>query len=249
MKKTVLNIFTFVLAALIVAVNANAVSAAPRLTLTPVTGSYTNGSEFKVSIGVNSDGEKSSAVDVWATFDKARLEVVSIDRAANPPFDFDMTPKINNTAGTFEFSCASKNMNAFEDTVITGELAVVTFRAKATGTAALNFTCSSGSTIDSNIFNSDINDVISCSANSVGSYTITAGSSSTTVTPTTTTTVTPTTTTTVTPTVTTTSSSSTTLTPTSATTSLPQTGAVGSTVGLIIFGAISLASALFLKFL
>jgi len=256
MKKTVINIFTFVLAALLVAVNANAISAAPRLTLTPVTGSYTNGSEFKVSIGVNSDGEKSSAVDVWTTFDKARLEVVSIEKAANPPFDFDMTPKINNTAGTFEFSCASKNMNAFEDTVITGELAVVTFKAKSTGTAALNFTCSPGSTTDSNIFNSDINDVISCSANSVGSYTITAGSSSTTVTPTptkaTTVTPTPTTTTntTVTPTsTTTTSSSSTTLTPTNATTSLPQTGAVGSTVGLIIFGAISLASALFLKLL
>ena len=248
MKKTVINIFTFVLVALLVAVNANAISAAPRLTLTPVTGSYTNGSEFKVSIGVNSDGEKSSAVDVWATFDKAKLEVVSIDKAANPPFDFDMTPKINNTAGTFEFSCASKNMNAFEDTVITGELAVVTFKAKATGTAALNFTCSPGSTTDSNIFNSDINDVISCSANSVGSYTITAGSSSTTVTPTTVTTVTPTVTATPTST-TTTSSSSTTLTPTNATTSLPQTGAVGSTVGLIIFGAISLASALFLKLL
>ena len=248
MKKTVINIFTFVLAALLVAVNANAINAAPRLTLTPVTGSYTNGSEFKVSIGVNSDGEKSSAVDVWASFDKAKLEVVSIDKATNPPFDFDMTPKINNTAGTFEFSCASKNMNAFEDTVITGELAVVTFKAKATGTAALNFTCSSGSTTDSNIFNSDINDVISCSANSVGSYTITTGSSSTTVTPTTVTTVTPTATPTPTGT-TTTSSSSTTLTPTSATTSLPQTGAVASTVGLIIFGAISLASALFLKLL
>ena len=247
MKKTVINIFTFVLVALLVAVNANTVSAAPRLTLTPVTGSYTNGSEFKVSIGVNSDGQKSSAVDVWATFDKSKLEVVSIDKVANPPFDFDMTPKIDNTAGTFEFSCASKNMNAFDDTVIVGDLAVVTFKAKATGTAALNFTCSSGSTIDSNIFNSDINDVISCGANSVGSYTITAGSSSTTVTPTTTvtTTVTPTPTSTK----TTSSSSSTTLTPTSATTSLPQTGAVGSTVGLIIFGAISLASALFLKFL
>jgi len=231
-----------------VTVNANAVSAAPRLTLTPVTGSYTNGSEFKVSIGVNSDGEKSSAVDVWTTFDKAKLEVVSIEKAANPPFDFDMTPKINNTAGTFEFSCASKNMNAFEDAVINGELAVVTFKAKAIGTAALNFTCNSGSTTDSNIFNSDINDVISCSANSVGSYTITAGSSSTTVTPTTAkTTVTPTATPTST---TTTSSSSTTLTPTTTTTtSLPQTGAVGSTVGLIIFGAISLASALFLKLL
>lgn len=253
MKKIVINFLVFVIAVLFTAGSANAVLAAPRLTLTPVSGSYTNGSTFTVSIGVNSDGEKSSAVDVWASFDKAKLEVVSIVKSSNPPFAFDMTPRIDNTAGTFEFSCASTNMSAFEDAVINGELAVVTFRAKAIGTAALNFTCTPGSTIDSNIFNSDINDVISCSANSVGSYTITAGTSGTTPTPTSTTTLTPTPTTTIgsTPTPTTSTTTATTVTPTitSSTTTLPQTGSVGSTIGLIVFGAISLASALFLKFL
>ncbi len=242
MKKAALNIITFVLVTLLMAVSASAVKAAPRLTLTPISGSYTNGSEFTVMIGVNSDGEKSSAVDVWASFDKSKLEVVSITKAANPPFSFDMTPRINNTAGTFEFSCASTNMSAFEDAIIVGDLAMVTFKAKAIGTASLNFTCTAGSTTDSNIFNSDINDVISCAANSVGSYTITAASSTVTSTPTTAATSTPTPTSS-----TTTSSTSTPTIPTTA--SLPQTGAVGTTVGLIIFGAISLASALFLKFL
>lgn len=248
MKKVVINFLVFVVVMFLVAGSANATLAAPRLTLTPVTGSYTNGSTFTVSVGVNSDGEKSSAVDVWASFDKAKLEVVSIVKSLNPPFAFDMTPRIDNTAGTFEFSCASTNMSAFEDTVINGELAVVTFKAKAIGTAALNFTCSPGSTVDSNIFNSDINDVISCSANSVGSYTITAGTSVTTPTPTTTvvTTPTPTTSTTTATTVTPTTSTATT---TTTTTTLPQTGGVSSTIGLIVFGAISLASALFLKFL
>ncbi|MDD2225249.1 MAG: cohesin domain-containing protein [Candidatus Shapirobacteria bacterium] len=232
MKKTAINIFTFVFAAILVTVNANAVVAAPRLTLTPVSGSYTNGSTFAVSIGVNSETEKSSAVDVWATFDKTKLEVVSIIKSTNPPFAFEMTPKFDNTAGTFQFSCISTNMSAFDDAVINGELAVVTFKTKAVGTAALNFTCTSGSTTDSNIFNSDINDVISCDANSVGSYTITGDSTATT----TTTTTTPTPTTTLTPTGT-------------VTATLPQTGAMGATVGLIVFGAISLASALFLKIL
>jgi len=231
MKKTVVNIFNFVLVALLMAGSVSAVNAAPRLTLNPVTGSYTNGSEFKITIGVNSDSEKSSAVDVWASFDKSRLEIISITKADNPPFDYDMTPKFDNTAGTFQFSCASSNPSAYDDTTIVGDLAVITFRAKATGTAALNFTCTAGSTVDSNIFDSDISDKISCSANSVGSYTITESSSSTT-------TATSTPTSTVTPTGS-----------TKTTTTLPQTGAVGSTVGLIIFGAISLASALFLKFL
>ena len=241
MKKTALNIFAFILTAMMVTMNAGAVAAAPRLTLTPVSGSYTNGSTFTVSVGVNSDGQKSSAVDVWATFDKAKLEVVRIVKSTNPPFSFEMTPKFDNTAGTFEFSCVSTNMSAFDDAVINGELAVVTFKAKAIGTAALNFTCSSGSTIDSNIFNSDINDVISCSANSVGSYTITTGNATTTITPTPTTSTT-TGTTDITSTITPTTSTETTAT-------LPQTGAMGATVGLIIFGAISLASALFLKIL
>lgn len=240
MKKTAIKFFAFILTAMFVAVNANAATAAPRLTLTPVSGSYTNGSTFTVSIGVNSETEKSSAVDVWATFDKTKLEIVSITKSTNPPFAFEMTPKFDNTAGTFQFSCVSTNMSAFDDAVINGELAVVTFKTKAVGAAALNFTCTSGSTTDSNIFNSDINDVISCDANSVGSYTITGDSATaiTTTTPTPTTTLVPTTT----------STSTTTLTPTT-TATLPQTGVVSATVGLIVFGAISLASALFLKIL
>lgn len=242
MKKVAVNIFAFVLIAMLITVNARAVVAAPRLTLTPISGDYANGSTFTVSVGVNSDGEKSSAVDVWSTFDKAKLEVVSIVKSANPPFPFEMTPKFDNVAGTFQFSCVSTNMSAFDDVVINGELAVVTFKAKAVGTAALNFTCTPGSTVDSNIFNSDINDVISCSANSVGSYNITAGASGTT--PTLTPTPTPTLTTTPASTDSITSAPTTDLGTTS--TTLPQTGAVSSTIGLIIFGVIGLAAALFL---
>lgn len=241
MKKTALNIFAFVLIAMFITVNARAVVAAPRLILTPISGDYANGSTFTVSIGVNSDGEKSSAVDVWSTFDKTKLEVVSIVKSANPPFPFEMTPKFDNTAGTFQFSCVSTNMSAFDDAVINGELAVVTFKAKAVGIASLNFTCTPGSTVDSNIFNSEINDVIGCSANSVGSYNIIAGSVTTTPTVTTTT---PTITATPTLTNSITSAPATDLGTTS--TTLPQTGAVGSTIGLIIFGVIGLASALFL---
>lgn len=232
MKKTVINILFFAFLFFTFRAMPVIAVAAPRLTLTPINGSYTNGSEFKVSIGVNSDGEKSSAVDVWSTFDNSKLEIVSIVKSANPPFAFEMSPVFDNNAGNFKFSCVSTNPSGLDDVAINGELAVVTFRAKETGTAFLKFTCSNGSTTDSNIFNSDVNDVISCASNSVGSYTITAGSSSTTTNPTSTPTPTPTVVTTV-----------------AKTTTLPQTGAVGSTIGLIIFGVISLASAVFLKFL
>lgn len=232
MKKAVLNIFTFILTVMLVTANAGAIMAAPKLTLTPISGNYTIGSTFTVSVGVNSEAEKSSAVDVWSKFDESRIEVVSIVKSANPPFLFEMTPSFDNTAGTFQFSCVMTNTNSFSTVAINGELAVVTFRAKAIGTAALNFTCASGSTVDSNIFNSDISDVISCSENSVGSYVITAGSTPIGPTPTTTESIS-TTTSTPTPVVTT-------------STTLPQTGSVGATIGLIIFGVVGLASALFL---
>lgn len=236
MRKAVINFLSFILVALLfVGVGTNVVLAAPHLTLTPVDGNYSNGSEFKVTVGVNSDGQKSSAVDVWGTFDKSKLEIVNIDKAANPAFDFDMVPVHDDVAGTFQFSCPSNNPSSFEDTAINGELAVITFKAKATGTAALNFTCNSGSTTDSNIF-SEYNDVIGCSYNSVGAYIINSSSSSSS-----------TTTATSTPTPTTTNKSTSTTTTT--TTTLPQTGSVGTTLGLIVFGAISLASAIFLKFL
>lgn len=229
MKKTAINILALAVIALVMAVNVGAVKAAPRLTLTPVNGSFTNGSTFTVSIGVNSETSKSSAVDVWGTFDASKLKIISIVKSANPPFPFDMTPAIDNTSGKFDFSCASTNMSSFDNTVINGELAVVTFQALNTGTANLNFVCTSGLTNDSNIFEGS-NDVISCSANSSGSYTINSSDSSST-------------TATSTPTPTTSSTSTVTA------TELPKTGGVSSTIGLIVFGAISLASVLFLKFL
>jgi LPXTG-motif cell wall-anchored protein len=221
MNKTAINILAFIITTLFVVINAGKVSAAPKLTLTPATKSVANGETFTVVIGVNSDPSKSNAVDVWGTYDKDKLELVSIVKSTSPvySFDFSSAPAIDATAGTFRFSCPSNNLNSFDTTVISGELAVATFRAKASGTANVRFDCTAGSTTDSNIF-SDIDDVISCSDNSSGVYTITGVSSVV-------------------------------ITPTTATiqNQLPQTGGVATTIGLVVFGAISLISALFLKFL
>lgn len=226
MKKIAINILALIIAMLFVAINVGKVDAAPKLTLTPATKSVANGETFTVVIGVNSDTTKSNAVDVWGTFDKDLLELVSIVKSTSPvyPFDFSSSPAIDATGGTFRFSCPSSNLNSFDTTVINGELAVATFRAKAAGTANVRFDCTAGLTTDSNIF-SDINDVISCGDNNNGVYTIT-GASSVVANPTTSTTTVAT-----------------------VQNQLPQTGGVATTIGLVVFGAISLISALFLKFL
>ena len=94
----------------------------------------------------------------------------------------------------------------------------------------MTFSCTSGSTVDSNIVKTSTSgDVISCSENGPGSYTINEGSSSTS-----------------------TSTNTSTETPTSVpttSTELPRTGNIGTTVGLVSFGLVSLLSAVFLKFL
>lgn len=227
MKKNVINILAFVISILFVTMNVGKVNAAPKLTLTPATKNVANGETFTVVIGVNSDTVKSNAVDVWGTFDKDLLELVSIVKSTNPvySYDFSASPAIDAASGTFWFSCPSNNLNSFDTTVINGELAVATFKAKASGTANVKFDCAADTTTDSNIF-SDMDDMISCADNDNGVYTITGGA----------------------PPVTTTAPNGG-VTVTSNQSQLPQTGGVATTIALVVFGAISLISALFLKFL
>ena len=215
-----------------VGISARAAEAAPHLSMSPATGNYNVGDTFKITVKVDSGTETVGGVDGVGTYDSAKLDVVSAVKAT--PMVFDATgggdcSVSTATVGKFNFSCYSND--ALNDKVAVGDLIVLTFKAKATGTALASFTCTSGSTTDSNIVKSSTSaDVIVCSENINGSYTI-GGTSSTS----TTAVATPT--------------SSTTTTTTTTTAELPKTGGVGATFGLIIFGAISLASAVFLKFL
>jgi hypothetical protein len=201
-------------------------AAGPMLKLSPSSGTYTNGSTFTVTMGVDSGTEKSQGVDAWVTFDASKLEVVSIEKAANPAFAFALGKNIYNDTGKFDVSCTSTDTGTYEATVLSGDLVVITFKAKATGTANVNFTCSAGSTIDSNIFNMSANDVINCASNVGGVYTINDGGSG---------------------------STDPTAAPTTAATTtseeLPQTGGVGTTIGLLIFGIVGVLSSLALRFL
>ena len=197
----------------------------PLLRFSPSTGSYTNGSTFTVTIGVDSGSEKSQAVDAWVTFDSSKLEVESIDTASSPAFSFSLGKNIYNSSGKFDITMASTDTSTYSAAVLSGDLVTVTFKALSTGTVNVNFSCTSGSTTDSNIFNMSSNDVIDCGSNVNGTYTITDSSSSS-------------------------SSSSATSTPTPTTTStLPSTGSVGTTIGLMVFAIVGVLSSLALRFL
>ena len=226
MKKVVLILsFSFL------AVSAQAVNAAAHLTVDPTSGTYSIDGTFKVTLGVDSGSETIGGVDGVGTYDSTKLELTSIDQASSMIFassEDGGNCAIDKTAaaGKFNFSCYSNS--TVGDKVAKGDLVVITFKGKSTGTASLNYTCSSGSTIDSNIVKSStVTDVISCGENQSGSYTINSSSSGDSETATET------------PTPTTTGTSS----------ELPKTGGVGVTLGLVVFGLVSLISALFLKFL
>jgi hypothetical protein len=218
--------------------------AAPHFSFVPATGTLNVGDQLTVKIAVQTETEKSQAMDVWATFDPAKFEIVTdgIVKAADAPanYTFIMTPHIDNAAGRFDIPFSSTVMSDLEASPVSGNLAQVTFRAKAAGTVALNFTCVQNDTRDTNIFRSGTStDVVTCSANQNGSYTI--GSS---VAPTPTVASGPTPTSgpplpTSTPIISNPGSSPT---PT-----LPQTGSVGATIGMIVFGLVMIVGGLMLK--
>jgi hypothetical protein len=212
-------------------------------TLNPTSGSYTTGSTFDVVMGVNSGTEKVIGLDIKATFDASKLEVESIVKGSVPDDGYQFTytnssPIIDNSAGTFEVTLPSANSSVYTGVVANHELLKITFKAKATGTAALNYVCTAGSVAETNIINDSGNDVVACGSNQSGSYTITATSSSS---------VTSTPTLTPTPTSTSSTTSSTSAPTSTSTATLPETGGAAETMALVILGFSSMVAALYLK--
>lgn len=207
--------------------SARGVAAAdPALRFVPNVGTYKVGDIFKVTLGADSGTSKSQAVDAFGTFDAAKLELVSIEVAPNPAFSNTMgTPIIDNVNGKFSVTFTATTTNAYEMTPINGDLAIFTLKAKAVGTANVNFLCTPGTSTDSNIWNDATTpiDLIVCTSNQNGVYTIADGG--TVVNPT------------VAPTATTT------------TTELPKTGAIENTLWLLALGSVAVLSSWALRFL
>lgn len=205
--------------------------AATKLTLTPASGSYTNGSTISVTMGIDSGTDKVYTADLWMVFDANRLEFVDVVAVGSPAFPFQLGQKnYDNAAGTVNVALLPTSATTNLAETARGDLITLTFKAKNTGTASLGFSCVSGNISDTNVISPDLADVVDCSANQSGSYTITAGvgGQSTTVTPAATTTRSVTT-------------------PTTVPSSLPQTGVLTPTLTLLVIGIVGfVASAFFL---
>jgi len=221
--------------------------ATPHFTLTPVSGNETVGQNFDVILGVDSDTEKVVGIDIKATFDSSKLEIVGVQKGSIPAGDsyyqFDFSPSLaqyDNTTGTFAINLSPISQSIYEGPIAKQELIKITFKPKTTGVASLNYTCVTGSVTESNIIKAaTAEDVVDCSANQSGSYTIASSTGGGTIT---------------TPTVVPTTASSGDLTAddgeeTTTTTSseLPQTGAMENTIAMVVFGLSGMMAAVYLK--
>lgn len=211
--------------------------ATPHFTLSPSSANETTGQNFVVTMGVDSDTEKVIGIDIQGTFDASKLEIESIDKADVPDSGYQFTYTsgqaiIHNDTGQFEVTLPSANSSVYTGVVAKHDLLKITFKPKTTGVATLSYVCAAGSVADTNIINQSGNDVVGCSANQSGSYTI-AGASGSSSTPT--------------PTGTSSSASSTSTPIPTTTASLPDTGSVANTVALLVLGISGMMAAWYLK--
>ncbi len=230
MKYKKIIIIGLIVMGMLVSARGRVAQAAPHFTLSPATYSVSVGSTFVVDLGADSETQSIIAMDVVGTFDPVKLEVVSVEKNNTTNFNFvfdTTTPIIQNTNGRFEVTLSPSSTSVYDAQVVKGSLLRVRFKAKAAGVASVNLSCQAGSVTDTNMFNQNSEDVVSCAANQSGSFTLTAvGGDGDVVSDTTTV--------------------ATTAAPTS---ELPQTGGIASTIGLVLFGTISVLGALMLRFL
>jgi hypothetical protein len=229
MKKTAYLSLTLAFLMLLSGVKVKAVYASPRLYFDPANANKTLNETFTVTAKVDTSGEIVGSIDGMGSYDSSKLDLVSITKASDMVFN-DVEGgggcQIGTSSGgKFSFSCYANSV--LSNSVPSGNLVIFTFKAKATGTATVAYTCTNGSTVDSNIVkSSNASDVISCSDNGTGTYVIGEGSGSSSG-----------------------SSNSSSPSTTTTTTTLPKTGNVGATLGLVGFGLVSVISAIFLRFL
>ncbi|HNY04193.1 MAG TPA: LPXTG cell wall anchor domain-containing protein [Candidatus Woesebacteria bacterium] len=201
----------------------------PMFKFTPSRGTYTKGSSFEIIMGADSGTVETQAIDVWFSFDPAKVEIESVNEVDNlfENLGFLSGPaNININDGTVDVIIyPSLETHPSQVAVVNGDLLKIKLKPKIAGTINIDFICTSGLTSDSNILDIATVDKINCPSNINGVYTITDGG---------------------------TSDPNPTAVPTAIPTSgteLPKTGTVETTIGLMIFGIVSVLSSLALKFL
>lgn len=208
----------------------------PMLKLTPSTGTYTKGTSFEVTVGADTGIVETQAIDVWLKYDPAKVEIESVAEVDNLLENLGIQSEaanIDTTNGKIDILLyPSLEIHPSQRTVVKGDLLKIKLKPKIAGTINFDFICKPGESGESSIFDGTTTaDMINCPSNINGVYTINESGGTSNPEPT----AAP-------------SDNGPTATPTQAS-ELPQTGTVETTIGLMIFGIVSVLSSLALKFL
>lgn len=168
MKRTCLYILSTVFLLTVFATNAFA--ADPHLEFSPTSGTIeTSGTEIDVLI--DTGGQEAKSAKAVINFDSSKLEVTSIEEGS---FFDDVSHNIYSSQVIINANLSLGS--SLESKTGTGTLATMIVEAKSTsGTAALTFDCTAGDSTDSGINDPTPTDIIVCSANVDGSYTLGEG--------------------------------------------------------------------------
>ncbi len=142
----------------------------PHLSFSPSTTTVTVGETFDVDVLVDTGGQAVDGVDAIISYDQDLLEAVSVTAGSF----LSTTTNSLATAGKIKIYGVAESGSPKTGT---GTLATITLRAKSAGEATLTFDCQSGVTTDSNI-NKGSEDIIVCTSNGTGVYTLGSSTSS-----------------------------------------------------------------------
>lgn len=167
------KILIFLLLATYYLLHTTGAHAAASLSLSPASQSAAVGQTFDVNVVLNTGGAACNSTDVILTYNPQIIKVQSVSFGSSPLFVSTNTSTPDNTNGKLILN-SSVMSSAFAYNG-TGTLATITFKGEATGSSAVTFTCTAATTNgDTNVWNTQAQDIVNCSANIGGNYTITA---------------------------------------------------------------------------
>ncbi|PIS08786.1 hypothetical protein COT75_04870 [Candidatus Beckwithbacteria bacterium CG10_big_fil_rev_8_21_14_0_10_34_10] len=168
MKKTCL---IFLLLSFFLFVPKKALAADPHLELSPASG-IISGAGTSVGVNIDTGGQAAKSAKAVINYDASLLEVSTV---AEGDFFDDVSYNIYNSNGQVVINANLSLGSMLESKTGTGTLATLTVKSKATsGTATMTFDCTEGSSTDSNINDPTPLDIIVCTSNINGSYTLSA---------------------------------------------------------------------------
>src|SRR3989344_607069 len=131
------------------------ISLATSLSVSPVSGTFSVGSTFNVSVLLDTEGKSINALTVFLTFPPDKLQVVSPSVGRSIIDVWTVPPKFNNAKGTIEFAGGIPKGIIASNGVLTN----ITFRVKSVGDAIIKFLDKSAVFLNDGLATSDLSKV------------------------------------------------------------------------------------------